>query len=70
MKDNKYVLNTALAVILFAVLLAAVLVRTFAPAVILPQPGIPGMVLAAILSVPISILLGIFCGKILIKSSS
>ena len=27
--------------------------------------GIPGMVLAAILSVPISILLGIFCGKIL-----
>ena len=27
--------------------------------------GIPGMVLAAILSVPISVLLGVFCGKIL-----
>ena len=27
--------------------------------------GIPGMVLAAIVSVPISVLLGIFCGKIL-----
>ncbi len=27
--------------------------------------GIPGMVLAAIISVPISVLLGIFCGKIL-----
>ncbi|MBQ9420367.1 MAG: ABC transporter permease [Lachnospiraceae bacterium] len=30
--------------------------------------GIPGMVLAAIISVPISILLGIFCGKILNKA--
>ncbi|MBQ7983486.1 MAG: hypothetical protein IJ302_07945 [Clostridia bacterium] len=48
MRDNKYVLNTALAVILFAVLLAAVLVRTFAPAVILPRPGIPGLVLLSL----------------------
>ena len=30
--------------------------------------GIPGMVLAAIFSVPISVLLGIFCGKILNKA--
>ena len=30
--------------------------------------GIPGMVLAAIISIPISILLGIFCGKILNKA--
>ena len=30
--------------------------------------GIPGMVLAAIISVPISILLGVFCGKILNKA--
>jgi simple sugar transport system permease protein len=30
--------------------------------------GIPGMVLAAIISIPISILLGVFCGKILNKA--
>ena len=30
--------------------------------------GIPGMVLAAIISVPISVLLGVFCGKILNKA--
>ena len=30
--------------------------------------GIPGMVLAAIISVPISILLGVFCGMILNKA--
>ncbi|MCR4740269.1 MAG: ABC transporter permease [Lachnospiraceae bacterium] len=30
--------------------------------------GIPGMILAAIISVPISVLLGIFCGKILNKA--
>jgi len=30
--------------------------------------GIPGMVLAAIISVPISILLGVFCGRILNKA--
>ena len=30
--------------------------------------GIPGMVLAAIFSVPLSVLLGLFCGKILNKA--
>lgn len=38
MKENKYFLNTALAVILGLALTAAVLVRTFAPAVIIPAP--------------------------------
>ena len=50
MRENKYVLNTVLAVFLAAGLLIAVLVRTFAPAVILPRPHIPGLVLLSLLT--------------------
>lgn len=50
MKENKYFLNTALAVVLGIALLIAVLVRTFAPAVIIPQLNIPNMVLISLLA--------------------
>lgn len=48
MKENKYFLNTALAVVLGLALLAAVLVRTFAPTVIIPSLDIPTMVLLSL----------------------
>lgn len=50
MKENKYFLNIALAVVFGTALLIAVLVRTFAPAVILPQLNIPNMVLLSLLA--------------------
>lgn len=50
MKENKYFLNTALAVVLGLSLLANLLVRTFAPAVIIPALNIPGMVLVSLLA--------------------
>lgn len=52
MKENKYFLNTALAAVLGIALLAAVLCRSFFPAVIIPSLNIPNMVflsLAALL---------------------
>ena len=45
MKKNTYTLNTLLAAVLGVVLLAAVLVRTFAPRMILPLLDAPNMVL-------------------------
>ena len=48
MEKKMYTLNTLLAVILGAALLVAVLVRTFAPAVILPELDIPNMVLVTL----------------------
>lgn len=48
MKDQKYFLNTALAVIFGLVLLALVLIRSFAPAIILPKLDIPSMVLISL----------------------
>lgn len=48
MKKQTYLLNTLLAAILAVLLLAAVLVRTFAPIIILPQLEIPNMVLIAL----------------------
>ena len=50
MKENKYLLNTVLAVVFFIALLICVLVRSFAPAVILPRLNIPGMVLLALIA--------------------
>lgn len=50
MKENKYFLNTALAVVLGTILLIAVLVRTFAPAVIIPMLDIPNMVLVSLMA--------------------
>ncbi len=48
MKENKYFLNTALAVVMGAALLIAVLVRTFAPVAIIPGLDIPNMVLVSL----------------------
>ena len=44
MKSKTYMLNTLLGVVLGVALLATVLVRTFAPAVILPAPDVPNLV--------------------------
>ena len=43
MKNKTYFLNTVLALLLAAALLAAVLVRTFAPIIIIPRLDIPAM---------------------------
>ena len=48
MKNKTYILNTLLAVVFALALLAAVLVRTFAPAIILPQLNIPNLVLVSL----------------------
>lgn len=50
MKDNRYFLNTALAVVLGASLLVCVLFHTFAPEVVLPKLDIPNMVLISLVS--------------------
>lgn len=48
MKKNTYTLNTVLAFVLGAVMLAFVLVRTFAPRVILFELDIPNLVLISL----------------------
>lgn len=48
MKKSTYMLNTLLAVIFGIACLAAVLVRTFAPRIILPELDIPNMVLISL----------------------
>ncbi|MBQ9974384.1 MAG: hypothetical protein IJP02_05430 [Oscillospiraceae bacterium] len=48
MKNKTYFLNTALALILAVGLLVAVLVRTFAPIIIIPKPDIPLMMLVSL----------------------
>lgn len=48
MKNNKYFLNTALAVVVGITLAVSVLLRTFIPAVVLPQLSIPNMVLLSL----------------------
>lgn len=48
MKENKYFLNTALVAVMTAALLCAVLVRTFGPALIIPQLNIPNLVLLSL----------------------
>ena len=45
MKNKTYILNTLLTAVLGIALTAAVLVRTFVPAIIIPQLDIPNMVL-------------------------
>lgn len=50
MKEKTYMLNTFLALILGVVLLAMVIVRTFFPAVILPQADIPNLVLISLIA--------------------
>ena len=48
MKEKTYFLNTFLAIVLGAALVAEVLVRTFAPNFIIPNPDIPNLVLASL----------------------
>ena len=48
MKNKTYILNTLLTVVLGLYLLVCVLVRTFAPAIILPKASIPNMVLLSL----------------------
>lgn len=48
MKNKTYILNTLLAAILGIALLAAIAVRAFAPAVIIPSLNIPNMVLLSL----------------------
>ncbi len=50
MKNKTYILNTLLAAVLGVYLLIAVFVRTFCPAVILPQANIPNMVLISLIA--------------------
>lgn len=50
MKKPSYLLNTLLAAVLGCALLVAVLVRTFAPIVILPALDIPDMVLVSLVA--------------------
>ena len=50
MKDKKFVLNTALAIVLFVAVLVCVLVRTFVPAAVLPALSIPNMVLLSLVA--------------------
>lgn len=50
MKNKTYFLNTMLAAVLGLILLVCVLVRTFAPAVIIPSLNIPNLVLISLLA--------------------
>ena len=50
MKKNTYTLNTVLAMVLGAALLIAVLVRTFAPRIILAELDVPNMVLISLVA--------------------
>ena len=50
MKNKTYTLNTMLSAILGAVLLIGVLIRTFAPRMILPELDIPNMVLISLVA--------------------
>lgn len=49
MKNKTYILNTLLAAVLGIVLLIAVLVRTFAPAVMIPALNVPNVVFISLL---------------------
>jgi hypothetical protein len=48
MKNKTYMLNTLLAAIFGLYLLAAIVVRTFAPQIILPKANIPNLVLVSL----------------------
>ena len=50
MKKNAYTLNTVLAAVLGIALLVCILVRTFAPRVILPELDIPNLVLISLVA--------------------
>ena len=50
MKNNKYFLNTALAAVVGLALAVCVILRTFLPAMVLPQLSIPNMVLLSLVA--------------------
>ena len=50
MKDKRYFLNTALVAVMTVAVAACTLIRTFAPAVILPKLDIPSMVLLSLVA--------------------
>ena len=50
MKENKYLLNTLLAAVLFVALAAAHVTRVAVPAVVLPVLNIPNMVLLSVIA--------------------
>ena len=50
MKNKTYILNTLLAAVLGLYLLVCVMVRTFAPAIILPKANVPNMVLLSLVA--------------------
>ena len=50
MKNKTYLLNTILAVVLGIYLLAAVIIRTFCPQIIIPKANIPNMVLISLIA--------------------
>ncbi len=50
MKNNKYFLNTALTAVVGMVLCVCVILRTFIPAIVLPQLSIPNMVLLSLIA--------------------
>lgn len=50
MKNKTYTLNTILAAVLGAALLICILVRTFAPRIILPELDIPNLVLISLVA--------------------
>ena len=59
MKENTYLLNTLLAVVLGVLLLVAVIVRAFAPIILIPELNIPNLVLLSL----IALLLDHYLGK-------
>ena len=50
MKNKTYILNTLLAAVLGLILTVYILVRTFAPNMILPELNVPNMVLVSLLA--------------------
>ena len=50
MKNKMYFLNAALTAVLFIAALAMILIRTFAPQIILPELDIPGLALVSLVA--------------------
>ena len=50
MKNNKFLLNTLLAAVLFLVLAVMLILRVTAPALVLPRLNIPNMVLVSLIA--------------------
>lgn len=50
MKDRKWILNTTLAIVCFIALLAMVIIKTFAPIIVLPRFTITNMALISLIA--------------------